>query len=51
MSKKEFYKSLTKEQKDYIDFLIDEACSNGYDEGKLNATFVDECYQTRYAYL
>lgn len=51
MSKKEFYKSLTQEQRDYIDFLIDEAYSNGYDEGKLNATFVNECYQAGYAYL
>ena len=51
MSKKEFYKSLTKEQRDYIDFLIDEAYSNGYDEGKLNATFVNECYKEGYAYL
>ena len=50
MSKKEFYKTLTKEQRDYIDFLIDEAYSNGYDEGKLNTTFVHEYYKTGYSY-
>jgi hypothetical protein len=34
MSKKEFYRSLTKEQKDYVDFLLDNAYCQGLEAGK-----------------
>lgn len=45
-SKKEFYASLTKEQRQFIDYLLDESYVKGYNEGRLEERAVT--YYERY---
>ena len=46
LSKKEFYASLTKEQRQFIDYLLDEFYVKGYNEGRLEERAVT--YHERY---
>ena len=45
-SKKEFYASLNEEQREFIDYLLDESYAKGYSEGRLDERTVTyyECY-------
>ena len=45
-SKKEFYASLNEEQRQFIDYLLDESYVKGYDEGRLDERAV--IYYERY---
>lgn len=45
-SKKEFYASLTKEQRQFIDYLLDESYVKGYNDGRLDERAVT--YYERY---
>ncbi len=45
-SKKEFYASLSEEQRKFIDYLLDESYIRGYDDGKLDERSV--IYYERY---
>ena len=45
-SKKEFYASLTEEQRQFIDYLLDESYINGYNDGRLEERAVT--YYERY---
>ena len=45
-SKKEFYASLTKEQRQFIDYLLDESYIKGYNDGRLEERAVT--YYERY---
>lgn len=42
MSKEEFFKSLTKEQQEAVEFLIDTAYCRGYDQGMIDGKLVEE---------
>ena len=46
LSKKEFYASLTKEQRQFIDYLLDESYVKCYNEGRLEERAVT--YHERY---
>ena len=45
-SKKEFYASLNEEQRQFIDYLLDESYVKGYNEGRLEEQAVT--YYERY---
>lgn len=45
-SKKEFYASLTEEQRQFIDYLLDESYVKGYNDGRLDERTVT--YYERY---
>ena len=45
-SKKEFYASLNEEQRQFIDYLLDESYVKGYNEGRLEERVVT--YHERY---
>lgn len=40
MSKEEFFKTVTKEQKEFIEFLCDEAWCKGYTEGNTDGRII-----------
>ncbi len=42
MSREEFFKNLTKEQQDAVDFLIDAAYCNGYNQGMIDGKIAEE---------
>lgn len=42
MSKEEFFKTLTKEQQNTIEFLIDTAYCNGYNQGVIDGKVAEE---------
>lgn len=44
MTKQEFYRSLSKEQKEYVDFLVDNAFIKGMNEGKMEE-FAKQYYE------
>lgn len=41
MSKKDFLKTLTKEQRDFVEFLLDTAYANGYQAGQFDMNAVN----------
>ena len=45
-SKKEFYAALTEEQRQFIDYLLDESYVKGYNDGRLDERAVT--YYERY---
>ena len=52
-SKKEFYASLTEEQRQFIDYLLDESYVKGYNDGRLDeraVTYYERYKKKRHSY-
>lgn len=45
MDKEKFFESLTKDQKEYVNFLIDQAYSNGHFNGAVEQSMSQEMYR------